>query len=801
MDRQMKRQLDTLDQLLKLFSKQKDCIVVINNLGNILYLNANAERMFFATSNHVVGMSINTLILNYNHLENTNRQKHQLYIAIKESKNHFWIDIQTYTFTSGDEQFQVLLINDVHDNKSESELIKQMKIEFLNKMQNLKNGFFSMAKNEEGSIIYTMAIGKLFEEIGVITSTLYRKTPFEVFPRELAFYKQYHYEKAFEGKRTNYEVEFNGRQVYVDITPIVNEGEVSEIVASVNDITELRSTQKELQINQGQFQSLFKFSQDYIIVFNTDSQIIDMNPRTFELFGLSSDDIKNNQIRKQIVESYLGDIGDYFEKAVQGNVQNFEINIVNKNNDKLYFNITLIPIIIDNRIRGIYLIGKDISEQKYIQETNAYLADHDELTNIANRRGIEKKVNRALQNAKNNKMQLAILLIDLDRFKSINDTLGHMIGDQLLKQIAERLLSCLDNEKQYAARMGGDEFMILCQDVASCDEVITIAEKILQSFVSPFFIQDFELLISTSIGISIYPTGGNDLVELMKKADIALYNAKELGRNMYQIYDQSMSKRSYQSFFLERDLRKAIFNNEFIVYLQPRVDALTGKIISAEALIRWEHPEIGLVSPGDFIPLAEETGLIIPIGKWMKRKVCELLVAWRKAGLRLIPISVNISSQRFLQKSFSKDILDLLNEYNLDGEWLEIEITENSIMRNEENVQKTLMELKELGVKIYIDDFGTGYSSFNYLKTFQLDGVKIDRSFIQNISSESENASITTAMIKMAQHLKMEVIAEGVETKGELDYLLEQSCHQIQGFYFGKPCPIKEFERKYLINT
>lgn len=237
------------------------------------------------------------------------------------------------------------------------------------------------------------------------------------------------------------------------------------------------------------------------------------------------------------------------------------------------------------------------------------------------------------------------------------------------------------------------------------------------------------------------------------------------------------------------------------MYLQPRVDALTGKIISAEALIRWEHPEIGLVSPGDFIPLAEETGLIIPIGKWMKRKVCELLVAWRKAGLRLIPISVNISSQRFLQKSFSKDILDLLNEYNLDGEWLEIEITENSIMRNEENVQKTLMELKELGVKIYIDDFGTGYSSFNYLKTFQLDGVKIDRSFIQNISSESENASITTAMIKMAQHLKMEVIAEGVETKGELDYLLEQSCHQIQGFYFGKPCPIKEFERKYLINT
>ncbi len=457
--------------------------------------------------------------------------------------------------------------------------------------------------------------------------------------------------------------------------------------------------------------------------------------------------------------------------------------------------------IIDNQIKGVYLVGKDISEQKNIQETNAYLAYHDELTNIANRRCIEKKINKSLQDARKNNSQLAILLIDLDRFKSINDTLGHIIGDQLLIQIAERLIDCLDHDMHYAARMGGDEFMILCQNIDSCDEVIAIAENILEIFVNPFFIEKFELLISTSIGISIYPAGGSDLVELMKKAEIALYKAKELGRNMYQIYDQSMSKRSYQSFFLERDLRKAIINDEFIVYLQPRVDALIGKVTSAEALIRWKHPEFGLVSPGDFIPLAEETGLIIPMGKWMKRKVCEQLVAWREAGIPLIPISVNISSQRFLQRNFSQEILDLLNEYELNGEWLEIEITENSIMKNEENVQRTLRKLKDFGVKIYIDDFGTGYSSFNYLKTFQLDGVKIDRSFIQNISSESENAGITTAMIKMAQHLKMDVIAEGVETKQELDYLLQQNCHQIQGFYFGKPCPIEEFERKYLLNN
>lgn len=794
MDRQIKEQQSKLDQLLRLFSKQKDSIVVINDSRDILYCNSNTERMFSVTSNDVIGHSIDTLILNYGQNEDTNKPIDQFYIG-KQSSKHFLIDIQEQVIMVEKEQFKVLLI------KSTSLEQDEQKIEFINKMQKLQIGIFTMMKNEKGDFVYTIALGNLLEEIGFISTNVYGKSPFEIFPKDIALFKQAYYENAFKGIRTSYEIELNEKLLFVDIAPIQQDGKINEIVASVNDISELRSTQKELLFNQGQFQSLFQYSQDYIITFDTNAQIVNMNPSTCELFGISSEDIKNKKLRKWIVKKYLNAIFNYFEEAVQGNIQNFELDVMNKNDEKLFFNLTLIPIIIDNQIKGVYLIGKDITKQKNIQETNAHLAYHDELTNIANRRCIEKKINKALLDAPKSNSQLAILLIDLDRFKSINDTLGHVIGDQLLKQIAERLLSCLDNEKQYVARMGGDEFMILCNAVISSDEVITIAENILQSFVKPFYIEDFELLISTSIGISFYPSGGNNLVELMKKADIALYKAKELGRNMYQIYDHTMSKKNYQSFILERDLRKAIINNEFMVYLQPRVDALTGKIISAEALIRWKHPKVGLVSPGDFIPLAEETGLIIPIGKWMKRKVCEQLVVWRELGVPLIPISVNISSQRFLQKNFSQDILDLLTKYQLSGEWLEIEITENSIMRNEENVQKTIRELKDLGVKIYIDDFGTGYSSFNYLKTFQLDGVKIDRSFIQNISSESENASITTAMIKMAQHLKMEVVAEGVETQEELDYLLQQNCHHIQGFYFGKPCTVEEFEKEYLLNS
>jgi EAL domain-containing protein (putative c-di-GMP-specific phosphodiesterase class I) len=256
-----------------------------------------------------------------------------------------------------------------------------------------------------------------------------------------------------------------------------------------------------------------------------------------------------------------------------------------------------------------------------------------------------------------------------------------------------------------------------------------------------------------------------------------------------------MDKMSFRSFFLERDLRKALLKNEFIAHLQPRIDAATRKIIGAEALIRWNHPTLGLIPPSEFIPLAEETGLIIPIGKWMKRKICEQLVKWRNDGVPLIPISINISAQRFLQKDFSESVRRILEEYNIDGNLLEVEITENSLMKNEEDVTQTIKELKELGIKIYIDDFGTGYSSFSYLKSFQLDGIKIDGSFIRNISVKSDNAGITSAMINLAHLLKMEVVAEGVETIEELQFLNDHNCTQVQGYLFGKPVGISDFEK------
>ncbi|RUL48173.1 EAL domain-containing protein [Lysinibacillus antri] len=783
--------LSMKEQFFQLFNKQSDSIVVVNSEGNIAYLNSKAENMFKVETSNMVGQPINSLVVNY-HLPN----KDELQIGLKSGLHYFWLNIDQQTITFEKDSYTILLLKEVDENNQQLKLEYEGKNHLINKLGNLQNGIFSVKKDNQGNLRYTMAVGKLLDEIGANSSKLYNNTPFDVFPNDIASLKQEHYERAFEGYRSTYELELNGKLVYVDVSPIMIGGEITEVIGTVLDISELRTTQYELQANQRQLQSIFELSQEYIIIFDNNRNVINANPKTKELLELL-----NVSIYDLIPETYLSSIRRYFDNALQGKVQNFDLNFVNKEQDENVINVTLFPNIINNQIMGVYLVGKDLTEQRKIQETNAYLAHHDELTKLSNRRRMEQKISNALQQARENSSQLAILLIDLDRFKSVNDTLGHVVGDRLLEQIALRINNSINRQKHSAARMGGDEFMILCPEVESQEEVIEIAKNFLENLTTPIYIEDLELLITASIGISMYPEDGHDFVELMKKADIALYKSKELGRNMYQLFDQSMSKRNYQSFILERDLRKAIMNDEFVAYFQPRVNALTGKVTSAEALIRWNHPQVGLVSPGDFIPLAEESGLIIPMGKWMKRRVCEQLVAWREAGIPLVPISVNISSQRFLQKDFAKDIRALLEEYQLEGKYLEIEITENSIMKNEETVTKTLEELKELGVKIYIDDFGTGYSSFNYLKTFQLDGVKIDRAFIQNISSESENASITTAMIKMAHHLKLEVVAEGVETKQELDYLVEQNCLQIQGYYFGRPCPIEEFEEKYLLTV
>jgi diguanylate cyclase (GGDEF)-like protein/PAS domain S-box-containing protein len=684
---------------------------------------------------------------------------------------------------------------DITEQKAiEVKLQEALKNDFIQTVKSLENGMFKMIKDVNGNLIYTMAEGKLMERLGLYSEKLRNKTPFDIFPKDIASYKQAQYEKAYTGIRINYEIELSERLIYVDVSPILENEKVVELVGSVHDITEMRNTQKQLQENQILYQSLFEHSQDYVVTFYTNGKIVNMNPKVEALLGYSLDNIQNKSLKNTtLLETELGLHQLHFEKALEGESQTFEVQATQKNGENLYLSVTYLPIIIDKQIKGIFSIGKDITEEKKKQELNAYLAYHDELTKLSNRRGFEKKLREALETAKKTKQKLAVMYLDLDRFKRINDTLGHYIGDRLLEQVALRLKDGL-TQGNSIARMGGDEFMVLCSEIISEECSVSYAQSLIDRLQAPFFIEGYELYVTVSIGISLFPNDGENVVDLMKHADIALYKAKDLGRNTLQTYSSSMNSRNYQSFILERDLRKALINQEFIVHFQPRVNGLTGKIVGAEALIRWNHPTLGLVSPAEFIPLAEETGLIIPIGQWVKRRVCEQLVIWKEQEIPIIPISINISAQRFLQKDFTENVRKILTEFNLEGNLLEIEITENSLIKNEEFVIQTLHELKELGIKIYIDDFGTGYSSFAYLKAFKIDGIKIDQLFVRNISCESENAGITSAMVKLAHHLNLDVIAEGVETIEELKFLCEHECTNVQGYLYSKPLCIEEFE-------
>lgn len=690
---------------------------------------------------------------------------------------------------------------DITEQKQmEAALQQALKDDFKVTVKSLENGIFKMIKNDHGQVVYTMSEGKLMQELGIPTEILQDKTPSEMFPDYIASYKMAHYEKAFQGNRVNYEVELVGKLLYCDVSPIKQGDQVIEIVGSVHDVTELRSTQKQLQENQILYESLFQLSNDSVFTLDTFGELINMNPTTEQLLGYSLTELQEISMANIIVEKYKDVSSQWFKKALQGELQNFDTVLYHKNGTEVHLNLTLLPITVENQLTRIYAIGKDISEQKKVQELNAFLANHDELTKLLNRRGFEATLKKGLTVAKEKQEILALMYIDFDRFKYINDTLGHYVGDQLLEGIAHRLQECVGEETSIA-RMGGDEFMILCPAVETEEAAKRTAEKILRCLKAPFCINGVELYITASIGISMYPNHGDSVVDLMKYADSALYRAKDEGRNNYQLYDTVMSTSSYQSFFLEQDLRKALIHQEFLAYFQPRIDIKTGKIIGAEALIRWNHPELGLIPPSDFIPVAEDTGMIIPIGKWMKKTVCEQFIKWREIGIPLIPISINISAQRFLQRDFACHFRSLLEEYSLEGNLFEIEITENSLMKNEEYVKKTIADLKELGIKIYIDDFGTGYSSFAYLKEFKLDGIKIDQSFIRDISHESENASITSAMIQMAQLLHMDVVAEGVETVDELAFLQDHQCHHVQGYLFEKPVPIEEFERMLMAKS
>jgi diguanylate cyclase (GGDEF)-like protein len=403
-----------------------------------------------------------------------------------------------------------------------------------------------------------------------------------------------------------------------------------------------------------------------------------------------------------------------------------------------------------------------------------------------------QRLSHAIAQARRNGTQLAVLFIDLDRFKNINDTLGHEAGDNVLKGVAERLHECL-RESDTVGRLSGDEFVVLLEGMSQSMHCADVAQKVLTAVARPFALGTQEFHLTASIGISTYPADSEDVQSLLKNADVAMYRAKELGKNNFQFYSAQMNVHTLERLALESSLRGALERNEFVLHYQPKVDIRSGRIIGMEALVRWQHPTKGLIPPMQFIPLAEETGLIVPIGEWVLRTACARNKSWQEQGLPPLCIAVNLSARQFAYENLVQDVARVLNETGLDATLLEIEITESMVMHDPEHAIELLNKLKAMGINISIDDFGTGYSSLSYLKRFPIDSLKIDRSFIKDLPLDGNDAAITRAIIAMAHGLKLKVIAEGTETGEQLSFLRADECDEMQGFYFSKPLPEHEF--------
>lgn len=579
------------------------------------------------------------------------------------------------------------------------------------------------------------------------------------------------------------------RWIQTRISPIMSEtNQVIHLVGVSLDTTEQRLAQAHLSENETKFRELFHNANDAICLFNMEQgmpvHFLEVNDVMCSKLGYSREELLATAPFKLVNESPSA--AEQVRAILGRERSTVEIHVYGKSHLALPVELSARVFSLNGAQVGM-IIARDITDRKLAQAAIKNVAYHDELTGLPNRRLFKERLASAIEEAEEYAQRLAVLFLDLDRFREINDSLGHAFGDSVLLTMATRLQECVGSQNMIA-RMGGDEFAVLMPSLQRKEDALELAQSILAQLEVPVILEGYEFRITTSIGISLYPSDGADRESLMTCADTAMYRAKTQG-NSYQFYASTMNSSLYKRFVLEESLRKALLQNEFEVYYQPRVDASSGQVKAVEALLRWKHPELGMVSPVDFIPLAEETGLIVPIGKWVLREACRQNRAWQEQGLEPVRVAVNFSARQLGERDIVKVIENTLHETGLEAKWLEIEITESTILHDVEATIVLFQTLKSMGAHISIDDFGTGYSSLSYLTRFKIDALKIDQSFVRDVTQNPENAAIATAVVNLAHSLQMDVVAEGVETCEQRDFLKQLQCHEMQGYLFSRPVP------------
>ena len=536
--------------------------------------------------------------------------------------------------------------------------------------------------------------------------------------------------------------------------------------------------------------------------YDIDRKVIYWNKASESLYGYSKEEAFGQKIEDLIIPKFMKKdviqhINNWYNEGIE--IASSELPLQHKDGSTVYVYSSHVMLGQSTDTPEMFCVDINITEQKNAESKLSHQVHHDALTGLPNRVLFSDRLEQALESAKRNSSQLALLFIDLDHFKEINDSLGHAVGDEILKVVTSRLKEAI-RDKDTLARLGGDEFTVILEDLTQAQDASLISNKILTSLAEAITLHDTTLYVSSSIGISIYPDDGGSPENLLKYADSAMYKAKNEGRNNFQFYSAEMTELAFERVLMETSLRGALKNEEFVVHYQPQINGVTNELIGMEALVRWQHPSMGLVSPAKFIPLAESTGLIIDIDRYVMKMAMTQLSEWYKDGLSPGVLAMNLAVKQLKDKKFIDMFKNLMQETNCKPEWIALEVTEGQIMTNPEEAIKILRQISDLGVELAVDDFGTGYSSLAYLKRLPIDKLKIDQAFIRELPDDEEDAAITKAVIALAKSLNLRVIAEGVETQEQKDFLVENGCDNIQGYFYSKPIPAEEM-RDFLVKN
>lgn len=593
-------------------------------------------------------------------------------------------------------------------------------------------------------------------------------------------------------------IDKKGALLYLDIvlSPVKNANdEVIGVSTIARDTTARNLVGEALVLSEERYRTLVQQVEDYAIFgLDVEGKIISWNEGVEKILGYSEKDIIGESVAIIFTpeDREKGIPKKELQTAINNGQAIGERVHIRKDGTRFYATDLMSAIMDDKGVHtGYSKVMRDISQRKLDEDTIQHQSLHDTLTGLPNRKALEERLSFAINIAARKNQCLAVMFLDLDRFKNINDTLGHSIGDIILQEVASRFQSSIRKEDT-AARLGGDEFIILLTEISTGEDAMIIADKILHSMIPPIHIGKHVLHMSTSIGIALYPFDGKDSDILLRNADTALYRAKESGRNQYKMYNQAMNVYASERLVLENELREALASDQFVLHFQPVVESKSKKTVGVEALLRWKHPRKGLVFPDEFIPIAEEISLIIPIGEWVLRQACKQIKLWHKMGMSHLRIAVNVSSRQFSESSFVDTIATILEQTELRAEFLELEITESIAMQNVDRTDVKLRELRKMGVILTIDDFGTGYSSLSYLKRFPLSNLKIDKLFVRHCIVNEQDSAIIRTIISMAHNLNIRVTAEGVETEQQLNFLTRLKCHYLQGYFISHPTAAAE---------